>query len=644
MKENSIVFWLQKLANNKDLALAFLIVFVIALMIVPLPPAIIDLLLAINLTISVTMLMLALYISSPLQLSTFPSLLLFTTLFRLSLNIATTKQILLHAEAGHIIETFGKLVIGGNIIVGIVVFIIISIVQFMVIAKGTERVAEVGARFTLDAMPGKQMSIDADLRTGAISAEEAQQKRGDLSMESQLHGGMDGAMKFVKGDAIAGLLISAVNILAGIAVGTLMHGMTTSDAINRFSILGVGDAMISQIPALFISISAGILITRVTNDQKPNSDLGNEIIGQLSAKPKATMLTAIIVGGFALVPGFPPVVFIVISSALGYLGWRAMKMKRMDSNGFSFALTHSAREGSSSKPNFVSTQPSRFTSLLQIRMSEECLNYFDPSTVNEQIKMMKNRLHLEMGLPFPGCRFGNNENLLNGQYEVMIEEIPVHTGNVEISEINANESLPEIFEDVYKVIKRNAGRLVGLQETQVLLSSAEKEWPDLCAETQRAVPLMRISDVLRRIVDEQISIRNIRQILESLILYAGKEKDNAMLTELIRVDIAKGTLLPHIRNEELFVVIFSEDAEKKIRNSVQASPSGPVLTMTPNDKQTYQQQIAEAIKMSKMVVCQIDIRRFVRKLCAEIDSDILVVSYQEVGTNARMRAVAAVEV
>lgn len=295
-----------KLPAGGEIGIVALVIAIISLMILPLPPVAIDLLLGINITISVTLLMVTMYVPDIAALSAFPSLLLFTTLFRLSLNIASTKSILLHAEAGNIIESFGQLVVGGNLVVGLVVFAIITTVQFIVIAKGSERVAEVGARFTLDALPGKQMSIDADLRSGLLSTEEARKKRATLAVESQLHGGMDGAMKFVKGDAIAGLIITMINIVAGIAVGVAYHGMSAGDAANRFSVLSVGDAMVSQIPSLLLSVAAGVMITRVTDERAPKRrSLGDEISHQLGSSARALYFAAFLLLGFAAVPGFP---------------------------------------------------------------------------------------------------------------------------------------------------------------------------------------------------------------------------------------------------------------------------------------------------------------------------------------------------
>jgi len=255
--------FLKALARRGDLVLAALFIAVISLLVIPLPTFLLDMLIATNLAVSISLLMLAVYIPSALGLSSFPSLLLLTTLFRLSLNIASTKLILLNGAAGHIIDTFGRMVVGGNVVVGLVVFVIIAIVQFIVIAKGAERVAEVGARFCLDGMPGKQMSIDADLRAGLIDKEETLRRRREIETESRLHGAMDGAMKFVKGDAIAGILIAFVNIVAGIAIGVSMHGLSASEAVETYSVLSVGDGMVAQIPSLFVSIAAGIIITRV---------------------------------------------------------------------------------------------------------------------------------------------------------------------------------------------------------------------------------------------------------------------------------------------------------------------------------------------------------------------------------------------
>ncbi len=272
---NKGIMLLQQLGQRKDIMLAILLLAVVFMMVLPLPTVILDVLIAINMTISVVLLMVSVYITSPLQFSVFPVLLLVTTLFRLALAVSTTRMILLQADAGQIVYTFGQFVVGGNLIVGIVIFLIITIVQFLVITKGSERVAEVSARFSLDAMPGKQMSIDGDMRAGVIDMDEARERRSQVEKESQMFGSMDGAMKFVKGDAIAGLVIILVNILGGIAIGVSQRGMSASDALSLYSILTVGDGMVSQVPALLIAITSGIIVTRVSSEN--SADLGSDI-------------------------------------------------------------------------------------------------------------------------------------------------------------------------------------------------------------------------------------------------------------------------------------------------------------------------------------------------------------------------------
>ncbi|MEL6773915.1 MAG: flagellar biosynthesis protein FlhA, partial [Pseudomonadota bacterium] len=299
---------LNTLAKRNDVVLAFLLIAIVFMMILPLPTELVDLLIGINLTLAAVLLMVAVYLSDVLKLSAFPSILLLTTLFRLALSITTTRLILLQADAGQIVETFGNFVVQGNLVVGSVIFLILTIVNFMVITKGSERVAEVAARFSLDAMPGKQMSIDSDMRAGLIEMDEAKVRRGKLEKESQLYGAMDGAMKFVKGDAIAGLIIIAVNLIGGIIIGTTQRGMTTAEALDRYAILTIGDGLVSQIPALFISITAGFIVTRVSSED--SQDLGNDIGGQLVGEPRALMIAGGILFGFALVPGFPTVVFV----------------------------------------------------------------------------------------------------------------------------------------------------------------------------------------------------------------------------------------------------------------------------------------------------------------------------------------------
>jgi type III secretion protein V len=297
------------ITRHNDLVLAALVVAIISLIILPFPTVLMDAFIAVNLAASMSLLMLSMYIPNSIALSTFPTLLLLTTLFRLSLNIASTRLILLDADAGKIIDTFGNFVVAGNFVVGAVVFLIITIVQFLVIAKGSERVAEVAARFTLDAMPGKQMSIDADLRAGIIDIAEAKKRRRAIQTESSLFGAMDGAMKFVKGDAIAGLIVTVINIIGGICIGVLQKAMPVDKAIQTYSILTIGDGLVAQIPALLVSITAGIIITRTSDGQMPH--LGGEIGFQILSQPKSILISGLLIFAFAIIPGFPALQFII---------------------------------------------------------------------------------------------------------------------------------------------------------------------------------------------------------------------------------------------------------------------------------------------------------------------------------------------
>ncbi|MEI6415347.1 MAG: FHIPEP family type III secretion protein, partial [Pseudomonadota bacterium] len=392
--------------------LAALLVSVIFMMILPLPLLLIDTLLAMNLGLSALLLMVAVYLPSPLSLSSFPSLLLITTLFRLSLSISTSRLILIQADAGQIIFTFGNFVIAGNLIVGLVIFMIITIVQFIVITKGTERVAEVGARFNLDAMPGKQMSIDSDMRAGLIDMDEARRRRNVLEKESQLYGAMDGAMKFVKGDAIATLIIVFVNILGGVSIGVLQRGMEAGAAMQIYAILTVGDGLISQIPALFISITAGIIVTRVT--QEENSNLGAEISAQLMGQPRAITIAAVIMLGFALIPGFPAPVFLTLGVLAGAMAYTLTRKSATTSQTTDTASILTAAAPAGQKPSSRKlTEQEEFAPTLPLilDLAAGLQPHLPLAPLNDELIQVRRALFYDLGVPFPGIHLRFNESL-----------------------------------------------------------------------------------------------------------------------------------------------------------------------------------------------------------------------------------------
>jgi type III secretion protein V len=643
-------------AQRADLALAALIVCVIGLLLVPLPTWLLDGLIALNLSASIALLMLSMYVPSALGLSTFPSLLLLTTLFRLSLNIASTKLILLNGAAGHIIDTFGRLVVGGNVVVGLVVFLIIAIVQFIVIAKGAERVAEVGARFSLDGMPGKQMSIDADLRAGLIDKEEAQRRRRDLEDESRLYGAMDGAMKFVKGDAIAGMLIAFVNIVAGMAIGVGMRGMSLADSVDAYSVLSVGDGMVAQIPSLFVSIAAGIVITRVDSKLRGRNHLGGQIAHEVLGHPNALLMAGTIVASFLLVPGLPTWPFLSLAVVLigaGYIGRRL--------GGVGITLSDRSvtpamlRDGTAGEAG--TAQAARAIAVpLRLRLSSHQRAALSPVAFDAALEHEKVALTRELGLPFPGLNVTADEALTGGRYAIDVQEMPASEGDLENSNVvpfahdsggGSPQRDPEqtLAAHVAWVVRRHADAFLGLQETHALLSRAAVHLPELAAEVQKAVPLVRIADVLRRLVQEGVSIRHLREICESLIAWGTREKDIVMLTEYVRVDLGRFIVPRYLDSkQELRAVVLDAEAEKALREAIQQGPTGGFLAMAPELSQALLAGADLALSPVRsdgpqVLLVAMDVRRYLKKFLAARYPGWAVLSFQELPPHVQVRPV-----
>ncbi|HEX6703329.1 MAG TPA: type III secretion system export apparatus subunit SctV [Albitalea sp.] len=675
---------------TNDLTMAGLIAVIVSLIILPLPTPAIDSLLAVNISISVLLLMTTLFIPNAVALSSFPTLLLFTTLFRLSLNIASTKSILLTAEAGHLIESFGQLVVGGNLVVGITVFLIITIVQFIVISKGSERVAEVGARFTLDAMPGKQMSIDADLRANILTADEAKKKRALLAMESQMHGGMDGAMKFVKGDSIAGLVITLVNMLAGIVVGVMYHGMTAGEAANRFTILSIGDAMVSQIPSLFICVAAGILITRVADEheKKPKS-LGQEIVGQLTTSDRAMYLAATMTIAFALIPGFPAVQFFLLAIGLAVGGNFLSKQRRKaEAQVISKPIKSLQREGGKGEPPSILQQQPPFSRPLSVRMSRELAVLLEADRLDGAMQDERHKLQALLGLPFPGVSMWVSKEMQDLRFDVLLNDVPLRSvtvpGNLMLLTNPASplaakaqrhtpvldqaESLwlkrsevPEaergtcldleqvMARQVMALLKSNAHMFMGVQEVQWVVDKAVLDYPGLVAEAQKIMPTQRIADVLRRLLEEQVPIRNIRTIFESLIIWGPKEKDMLLLTEYVRGDLGR-YLAYEASGGDSFVqaVLLDNNVEQAIRQSIKPTPAGNYLAMPPEHAAIIIDKVMEIVAQfpnrGLSLVTSMDIRRYVKKMIEPRVDWLKVYSYQELGSLVELRPVGRVSV
>ncbi len=679
----------------QDVLLAFLAVAVISLMVLPMPPAMLDALISVNIGLSVLLLMAAMYVRSPLALSTFPTLLLFTTLLRLSLNIASTRAILLNAHAGQIIDTFGRLVVGGNLIVGVVVFLIIAIVQFIVIAKGAERVAEVGARFTLDALPGKQMSIDAELRAGIIDKDESRSKRDLLQRESQLYGAMDGAMKFVKGDAIAGLLIALVNIIAGISIGMAMKDMSFAQAASTYSILTVGDGLVSQIPSLFVSLAAGVLITRVNSDDDTGqTSLAGEIGNQLTAQPKALLVTALVLFMFIWVPGFPRWQFLSWAALFAGGGWWLWRRGRGREVMEPMAGAAFHRDGIARRRNSVEIEQELVSSYaLALRVSPTLTPMLASGALHEEVVRARKLVTRRLGLAFPGIGVIVDESLPPDHYHVLVSDVPAANGIVVPGAVFAQRSAKALLADgvraldaaptvqadatwvsaadvpildaaniryisdarfvgqvLMTVLGRHAPDFLGLQETTFLLAETERSFPDLVAEVQRNVPVTRLTEVLKRLVQEDIPVRNMRDILHAMLEWSPREKDPVALAEYVRNALARqithqfgGTA------RTLHGVLLDRAAEEAVRGAIRTTPGGNFLALAPEAAAAMTRRIGELALAAErppgalvVVMTSMDIRRYVKKMIEVELPDLPVLSYQDLTSDARVLPVGQV--
>lgn len=628
---------------NYDIAIAVFVVAVVALFVLPLPTVVLDGLISLNLAASIVLLCVSIYLPSALAFSSFPAVLLFTTLFRLSLNIASCKLILLQANAGHVIDTFGKLVVGNNFVVGGVVFLVIAVVQFIVIAKGSERVAEVGARFSLDAMPGKQMSIDADLRAGIITSDEAKRRREALEQESQLHGAMDGAMKFVKGDAIAGIIIAVINILAGIAVGALMHGMSIGDALHRYAILTVGDGMASQIPSLLVSIAAGIVTTRVATRDREARHLGQQIGAQITAHPRGMLMASGVLLAFLLVPGFPKWSFLLLAIGTASAAFLRMRQRRQAPPLDLLVLGPDARrltEPEAGSPAEGIAAP------IAVRLSEDLRGEIELVALQTRLAEAKSRVQRRLGAVFPRVQLNWDAALPAHGYALLVQDVLAAEGTLPERDAISDAAVPSedrLAAEVETLIERNAASLIGIQETQNLIQIMRREHGELVAELTRLVPPQRITEVLRRLVQEGVSIRNLRAIFESLITWSPKEPEDVIgLVELVRVDLHRQITEQFCGTSRVLdVVLFEQSLQERIEQAVVHTKQGSVLSLTREAKQAITDQVVKILGGTRplekdrhgrplAVMVSLNCRRYVKTMLQPVFGDLPVLSYQEI--------------
>ncbi len=649
---------LRRLAFRSDLAVVAVLVAAIMLMIVPMPTLVVDVLLAFNLGVSVLLLMVGFYLRTPLQFSTLPAVILIATVFRLALSIAITRLVLVQADAGEIIRTFGEYVVAGNILVGLVIFLIITVVQFIVITKGAERIAEVAARFTLDAMPGKQMAIDADLRAGDIDQAAGRQRRRLLEQESQLYGAMDGAMKFVKGDAIAGLVIIVINLAGGLVVGLLQHGMSFAEAGRTYSILTVGDGLVAQIPALFVSITAGTVITRVAGGDADS--LGGEIAQQLGNDSRALWAAAVIAVMIGFIPGFPTMIFLAIAVGLALLG-RAAARRRA-----------AALQEALPKPG-VPPPPSR----VQLVLSRALGGEFPRERLQMVMARAASALAGELGLPVPAADI-TESHLPERGFRIDLDGVPLAEGvlpedslllrddveNAMLADVMTvpGPALPGIDEPLWiaaerrqqllasgvgfmepadvlaqamaNALRRYAGQLVGVQEARQILAAGEPQWGELVREVQRIVPLQRAADLFRRLLDEGLSLRNLRGVLESILEHAPREQDPAMLAEMVRAGMRRHICYAYA--DKLRVIgayIVDAEAEAVLRSVIQQAGNNAHLNLMEGTTAALVERVRAEVSASRgpgpVVLTAIDLRRHLRALLANNGVHTPVLSFHD---------------
>lgn len=665
----------QVLTQSADVVLVVAVAAMVGLMIVPLPTFLLDIFLTINITVALVVLMVSVYVKEGPQIASYPTLLLITTLYRLALDVSTTRLILLQADAGSVVYAFGNFVVQGNFVVGAVIFLIITLVQFLVITKGAERVAEVAARFTLDAMPGKQMSIDADLRAGTINFEEARRRRDGLARESQFYGAMDGAMKFVKGDAIAGIVIVLINIIAGLIIGVMQLGMEIEEAVQVFSVLTIGSGLVSQIPALLISISAGLVTTRVASEWE-DSNLGKDVARQLMSQPKAIAIAAALLLVLAIIPGLPFVPFALLAAATGGVGYSLLR-------GEEKALE--ADEGQAAL-DAARTPEIRPTAALALQVSEDLAPLTDPSTpegerFRDMMAQIWNALYLEMGVIFPPAQVNTQPNLSPGSYQIWTHEVPLISGQVRpdavlvaggasdvmIYGIRGDETqnpatgkpatwvTPEqrpaaegagletwdagevLLMHVVHFLRHHGDEFLGPQEVQWMVDKFREMYPTLAEEvTPKPVSLQKLTQVLQKLVAERVSIRDLKTVFEALSVEGHTEADAARLAERVRFALRRKICYQLSQGKPLLHVYhLSPEVEDAFRDSVRDSSTGQYLAM---DQEMIRAVSQAAFRLfgnlpptaqTPVIVTGDDVRPFVRQILSYEFPEAAVLSYDQ---------------
>jgi len=660
----------ERIGRYSDVLFAVSIIGMISVMIIPMPPGLLDILLTCNIAFSLVVLLMTIYITDPLQLSVFPGLLLVLTLFRLSLNVATTRLILGEAYAGEVIRSFGQFVVKGNYILGFVVFLIIVIIQFVVITKGAGRVAEVAARFTLDAMPGKQMSIDADLNAGLITEEAARDRRENIAREADFYGAMDGASKFVRGDAIAGILITLVNIVGGLAIGVLQMGMAAATAAQTYTILTIGDGLVTQIPALITSISAGIIVTRSTARESLGSDLGRE----LTARPRAIMIATAVLLGFAFVPGLPSVPFLVLSAVAGAVAYAARQTQQQAEEEEAVEEQEAPEE---KIEDYLHVDP------LEIRIGYGLIPLVDPAQggdLLDRVTMLRKQTALDLGIVVPPVRIRDDITFGPNEYSIAIRGVKIAGGEIQPrsllamdpgyveKEIEGTDTTEPAFglpakwvaegareqaellgytvveppavlaTHLTEVIKSQAHEVLTRQDTQGLIDQIKEH---NAAVVEELLPdqmnVGGIQKVLQNLLKERVPVRDMQTVLETLADFASVTKDPDILTEYVRSSLSR-TICQLYQNAEggIAVLTVAPDFEQQIADAMQSTAGGIKVVLPPDVLGQLSDQLSEQIDtmvangQQPVVLTSPNVRLAFRRLTESTFPSLGVLSYNEI--------------
>jgi flagellar biosynthesis protein FlhA len=684
---------LNRIGLSRDLALAGSVIAIIAMLILPMPGWLLDLGLALSITIAVMILMTALFIEKPLELSAFPTILLIATMFRLGLNLASTRLILTHGHEGHgaaggVIGAFGEFLMGGEVIIGLTIFMILIVINFVVITKGAGRIAEVAARFSLDAMPGKQMAIDADLSAGMINEEQARERRAEIEAESGFYGSMDGASKFVKGDAIAALLITAVNILVGLTIGVVSHGVPIGEAFHTYTVLTVGEGLVSQIPALIISIAAGLLVSKGGIKGKTGATLGD----QLGRYPKAFGMVAFLMGALALMPGLPFLPFAMFSGAAGYAAWKMSKNARARAAlEVAVAAQEQAREA-------IVEQPISQTLALdavRIEIGYALLPMINDEQreprLDDQVRALRRQMATDFGFVLPSVRIIDNMGLKPNEYVITIKETEAARGEIRLEKlllINPGGGpvgmpgevtkepvfgLPALWIDrelrdeagfrgltvvdcgtiitthLTELVKDNIADLLSYTETQKLLTEVHKDAEKLVADiVPSKVSISSVQRILQNLLSEGISIRDIPTILEGVAEAAPLTANLTQMTEHVRGRLARQISASQVRGEAIPVVTLSSEWDQAFAESILGQGDDRQLAMAPSALQKFIQSVRETydrLAQDGEIPCLLTspaIRPFVRSIIERVRPATVVLSQNEIHARARIRALGTI--